>query len=99
MPPALQLGFAEAHAGLARLAAAGGDPSTASQSLQLAIAAYESVLQAPEKLGGFRERCDVRWAVYTRQQYLLLTSGIHCSPMKRLRHAKQSAAGLEYSVT
>eukprot|EP00983_Pelagomonas_calceolata_P109016 1159515-Pelagomonas_calceolata.AAC.5 len=97
-----QLGFAEAHAGLARLAAstgayqakqsspylflddqrlimlldaisaistsiksnlhaAAGDLAAAAQYLQQAAAAYESVLRVPEEIGGFRERCDVRY--------------------------------------
>jgi hypothetical protein len=56
----MQLGSAEVHAGLARLAAAEGDPATAAQSLSTALALYESVLQDPVKIGGFRERCEVR---------------------------------------
>uniref|UniRef100_A0A7S3VU66 Uncharacterized protein n=1 Tax=Dunaliella tertiolecta TaxID=3047 RepID=A0A7S3VU66_DUNTE len=56
-----QLGFAEAHAGLARLAASTGDLAAAAQYLQQAAAAYESVLRVPEEIGGFRERCDVRY--------------------------------------
>lgn len=57
---ATQLGTAEAHVGIARLAAAASDATTAQQSLQAALVIYEGVLQTPEKIGGFRERCDVR---------------------------------------
>jgi hypothetical protein len=52
---------AEAHASLARLAAKAGAPEAAAQHLAQSLACFEAALRYPAKLGGFQDRCDIRY--------------------------------------
>lgn len=56
-----QVGCAEVHAALGKLAAGAGDTAAATQHLQQSMSLYEQSLRNPANLGGFAARCDVRY--------------------------------------
>lgn len=64
--PQALVGAAEAHAGMAKLAGLAGSGDARATHLREAVSHYEAALQAPEKLGGFLDRCDVRWVLGVR---------------------------------
>ncbi len=56
----LQVGAAEAHLALARLAQGAGDSAAAQSACHEAIVHYEAALRLPHKLPGFKHRCETR---------------------------------------